>query len=115
MPADEKTLERIAKLLRLAAPSSGTTDAERESAALEVARLFEEHDIDLGAAVSRPRVQQEAPRKVSPHAWVLTIALQYCNCEFCNTPISRGDAAWVRVMPGARVLYRHNYSPCALA
>lgn len=118
MPADDKILERVAKLLRLAAPSSGTTDAERASAALEVAKLVEEHGIDLGAVLARPRPQTEhhrPPPKTSPHAWVLTVALQHSGCAHCHLPISPGDVVWTRVLPSLDIERRHNYGSCRLA
>jgi hypothetical protein len=39
--------ERIAKLLRLASPKSGSTEAERASAALEAAKLFGEFELQI--------------------------------------------------------------------
>jgi hypothetical protein len=116
MPADDKILERVAKLLRLAAPSSGTTDAERASAALEVAKLVEDHSIDLGAVLARPKPKlQHEPHRTSPHAWVLSVALQHCGCAHCHCPISPGDVVWTRILPGLEIERRHNYGPCKLA
>ena len=43
--ADHDIGVRIAKLLRLASPKSGSTEPERASAALEAAKLFGDHDL----------------------------------------------------------------------
>jgi hypothetical protein len=40
-----KVIERAEKLLRLASPTSGSTEHERAAAALEAAKLIAEHDL----------------------------------------------------------------------
>jgi hypothetical protein len=111
MAASDKILKRIENLLRLAAPTSNTTEAERSNAALEAARLIQEHAVSV-----RPEDPPAPPKRsqggVVHGAWVLTQALQWCNCSHCNNKISQGDIVWVRVLSVARVDYRHNCKPC---
>ena len=45
MAVDRKILERIEKLLRMAGPASGATEHEKQSAATEALKLFNEHDL----------------------------------------------------------------------
>ncbi len=116
MAADEdKTLRRIEKLLRLAAPSSNSTEAERVSAALEVAKLFDEHPfaiVPVAEGQARERAEHKRAR-VARNVWMMTIALQHCNCSHCNTLISRGDHVWVRIIDN-RAEFRHNAGPCRI-
>lgn len=107
---DDKIVDRVEKLLRLAAPESNTTEGERESAALEAARLIAEH----GLVVSRGRERRELV-EVAPHAWVLTQALNYHGCAFCGSVISPRDIIWMRTLPGHRQEYRHNSPKCRIA
>jgi uncharacterized protein DUF2786 len=44
----EKALERVRKLLALAAPGSGASEEEARSAAVQVARLIAEHGLSVG-------------------------------------------------------------------
>ena len=108
MTTDPKVLERIGKLLRLAAPSSGTTEAERASAALEAARLIEEFDVDVS---SKPEAKPH-PTRVSRGVWVPSVALQHCSCSWCSQLIAPGDVVWIRVRADNFIDYRHNYEPC---
>ena len=64
MALEPKIAERIAKLLRLAAPSSGTTEGERASAALEAAKLIAEHKLVVAEPqpVEKPRQRRARPR-----------------------------------------------------
>lgn len=110
MAADPKILTRIGNLLRLAAPSSGTTDAERASAAIEAARLIEEHDIRIDE-IPRP---SKGPVRVAPDAWVMSVALQHSSCSACHGAISPDDIVWLRIVKGHRE-FRHNYGKCAIA
>jgi hypothetical protein len=72
--AEPKTLQRIEKLLRLAAPGSGTSEAERTSAALEAARLFASTDAMVvdkpppPPRQPRPRPRPHTPDGYRPHA-----------------------------------------------
>lgn len=110
MTADQKALDRIGKLLRLAAPSGGSTEHERASAALEAVRIIDE----LGVKVTFDSGEAPPPhRNVVRGAWVVSIALDFAGCSSCHGRISRGDAVWIRVVQN-RVEYRHNYKPCAL-
>lgn len=113
MPADQKTLQRLSKLLRLAGPSSGTSEAERASAALEAARLIEEHDIDFGAEKPQ-RASRSTGRASVKNVWVLSMAPYNCGCAECHKPISKSDIVWIKVQPDLGVLYRHNYGRCKL-
>jgi hypothetical protein len=105
--SDDKIVDRVEKLLRLAAPDSNTTESERASAALEAARLVAEH----GLVVSRRGANVE----VAPHAWVLTQALNYHGCSHCGSVISPRDIIWMRTLPGHRQEYRHNSPKCRIA
>lgn len=110
--SDEKILSRIEKLLRLAAPSSNSTEHERASAALEAAKLISEHGLGIGV-----RVEDEKPKskRATKGVWALLVALQHCSCSHCWKVISPGDHVWLRVVErngGNHVEYRHNYAPC---
>lgn len=105
--ADAKIIERIGKLLRLAAPSSGSTEAERSSAALEAARLIDEH----GVAIAEPK--DKSKKRVAQGVWVHTQALQHCSCSACHGLIAPGDVVWFRVVNHQRE-YRHNTKPCGV-
>jgi hypothetical protein len=107
---DPDTLELIDKLLRLAAPSSGTTIHERTVAALEAARLISENGIALAEQSVKGR--RKNAKTVSPNAWVLSLAPYHCGCSNCGKLISPRDIVWVRVRPDLSTEFRHNYSPC---
>ena len=56
-------IERVLKLLRLAAPTSGTTDHERTSAALEAAKLIMEYDLTVvERPLPAPKERPQPPR-----------------------------------------------------
>ncbi len=115
MTVDQKVLERIEKLLRLAGPSSKGSDHERASAALEAARLFDKHDVELTEPKPTGRASKvSAKSAVKDNAWVLSIALQPSGCSHCGNKISRGDAVWIRVTKDYSVEYRHNMRPCSV-
>ena len=105
---DPKIIERIGKLLRLAAPSSGTTVSERSSAALEAAKLIDEHGVAIQASANG------APSRgrVAHGVWVLTQAVDHCSCGKCHQLISRGDVVWLRVTESLSREYRHNAGHC---
>lgn len=112
MADPDKVLDRVEKLIRLAAPTSGTTQSERESAALEIVRLICEHNLTLRET---PPAEARAVH-IARHAWVLTIALQHSGCSSCGGKISPGDRIWARVRPDDIVEFRHNYlKPCTVA
>lgn len=108
--SDPKVLERIAKLLRLAAPVSGTSEAERASAALEAARLIHEHGVAIAHAEEKPSKRG----KVSSGAWVKTQSLDHCSCSYCGQLISPRDVVWLRIVNDQRE-FRHNAGPCKVA
>lgn len=103
----EKVIERIGKLLRLAAPSSGTTVAERSAAALEAAKLIDEH----GVAMQATKGKSEGRRAVAHGVWVLTQAIDRCACSACGNLISPRDIVWIRVVNLERE-FRHNAGHC---
>lgn len=115
MSVDSRLLDRIDKLMKLAAPDSGTTDHERTSAALEAARLYAEHGVTLS---DRQRDDKRPHRrdkdKVHEHAWVLSIALQHAGCSACGGKISRADAVFIRVRTDMTLEYLHNMRPCSV-
>lgn len=112
---DEKIIERIGKLLRLAAPSSGTTVSERTNAALEAARLIDEHGVAMQSTKSEGS-SNGAPKRstVSHGVWVLTQALDRCACSKCGQLISPRDVVWMRVVNLQRE-FRHNAGFCRVA
>jgi len=109
--SNDRILDRIEKLRRLAAASSNSTEAERASAALEMVRLMEEHDV----AVKREHeAEEEKKKRVAKNVWVLSVALHHVSCSHCCKVIAPRDIIWIRVMPDNRVEYRHKYKPCTV-
>lgn len=106
--ASEKVLDRVEKLLRLAAPSSNSTEHERASAALKAAELIEEH----GLTFREPSKKSEHRATVARNVWILTVAIQYTSCSHCGGKISRADVVWRRVLPDLTIEHRHNCKPC---
>lgn len=106
---DLKVIERIGKLLRLAAPSSGTSEHERANAALEAAKLIDEHSIAMQS--STPNVEPKKSRIVHG-AWIKTQALDHCSCSNCGQLISPRDVVWLRVVRDHDREFRHNADPC---
>lgn len=131
MAADPKIVERVKKLLRLAAPDSGAAPNERESAAVEAAKLIAVHGISVGAAepetetrvVYRDRPAQRREREPPPpgptrmhtpfgaeyyvryapnHAWSWRRGIASCSAT-CSDPTCNG-----RISPGDRVWEREN-------
>lgn len=109
---EAKVIERVGKLLRLAAPSSNTTLAERTAAALEAAKLIDEHKIAITGAQS-PGKSGGGINKVSKDTWVLTQSLDHHGCTCCGGMISRGDVVWFRSVNGERQ-FRHNAGRCSV-
>jgi hypothetical protein len=64
--ADQKVLDRVGKLLRLAAPNSGGTDAERESAMMEAAKLIAENNLVVAPAPPKQRRPRPGPPPPPP-------------------------------------------------
>jgi hypothetical protein len=129
MSVDLKIIDRIEKLLRLAAPSTNS-EHERTSAALEAARLFSEYPLMIvpkeKKRSTRSRAKPPAPPQQSPWAptivpqsfslkpgWCRSVAARdsVCDIEDCGGPIYRGDPVWMR-MDAYRVLYIHVDGPC---
>lgn len=108
-----KALRHVEKLLRLASSSSGASDPERASAALEVVRLITEHDFTV-CPREPPRHQtqktQKPPRRAYPSAaqpaWHKSTSAQVTTCSSveCGVVIPRGAVIWRRV-DGFRVEY----------
>lgn len=139
MPADDKTLARIKKLLALAAPDSGTTQSERESAAVEAAKLIAQHGVSVGAEPKievktrvvyrdRQRVAEVPPpgptRMRTPFGqeytvryhwtdWRQGVASGYGTCcdPSCNGRVAPGDRVWQREK-GGRMEYLHADGIC---
>lgn len=115
MASQEKTLKLIGKLLRLAAPDSGTNENERSVAALELARLISENNLSIGDSVptaQQSHQPQQQKQKVAHGIWLLSVALQHTSCEQCGRMISRADVIWLRVVEGRGIQYRHNTDSC---
>jgi hypothetical protein len=114
MAPDQRIRDRIDKLLRLGAPQSGTTEAERISALQEAARLVAEHDISFSAEPEeRPRAKNGS-KPVSRNTWMLSVALDHCSCSHCHGLISPRDIIWLRVRADNTIEYRHKYQPCTV-
>lgn len=114
----DKVISTVEKLLRLAAPSSGAPEPERESAALEAARLISEHELEVvepePEKKRRRREVEDEEVRVRPSAWVLSVALDWCGCAHCLGLIAPRDVVWLRVIPGRGLEHRHNYGECAI-
>jgi len=131
MSVDQKIIERIEKLLRLAAPSTNS-EHERTSAALEAARLFSEHPVMVAPKEkkrsTRSRAKPPAPPPQHQSPWAPTIVPQsfnqkpgwcrsvaardsVCVDQDCGGAIYRGDPVWMR-MDAFRVEYIHADGPC---
>ena len=105
----DKIVERVEKLLRLAAPRSGSTEPERASAALEAAKLIDEHDLVVSREEKRRKREASIVMK---DVWFMSIALDFCSCSACSELISKGDHVWTRVVRAGQAEYRHNMVPC---
>lgn len=125
--ADAKTLARIQKLLKLAAPGSNAPLPERESAAIEAAKLIAENDLVVREQererpaprrAASPRAPRPAPRQSwTPPGWERSIASHpaYCADESCRGVILPGDAVWTRTVLtpfGVEIEYLHIEAPC---
>jgi hypothetical protein len=115
---DVKVVERIKKLLRLAAPKSGSTEAERASAALTALDLCDRHGITLDINTAHAHDAKgpiEDRTYVVKNIWMRTQAQDARSCAYCGGKISRGDMVYVRAVSGAmRFEYRHHYKPCGV-
>lgn len=123
--ADQKVLDRVGKLLRLAAPNSGGTDAERESAMMEAAKLIAENDLVVAPAPPKPRRQRPpAPPPSTAYApyyppppppsprwgyypgsssnWTEATAPTTGSCCACHRTIYRGETTWYDSAHGHR-------------
>lgn len=129
MAIDVKILSRVEKLLKLAAPTSGTTEAERTSAALEAAKMIAAHNLVVrereAARPKRPIPRQ--PRRSQPtpqwmmrppdpaSGWVRSTAMTngICVDPDCGEPIIRGDDVYMKLQ-GFSVVYVHagGTGPC---
>lgn len=117
----DKVLSTVEKLLRLAAPTSGAPQPERESAALEAARLISENNLVVREPDKRRRRRSPMDDfmhgdevEIRTSAWVLNVANDHCSCSACAGLIAPRDIVWIRVIPGVGVEYRHKYAPCGV-
>jgi len=98
--ASEAILEKIRKLLRLAAPGSGATEEEAALAADRAQGLllrFKLERADLGAlhgaavaASSDPVVERDFAMPGRPPTWFGMILAAVCDTGFCRCMLSRG-------------------------
>lgn len=119
----QQLIAQVEKLLRLAAPSSGSTEHERAVAGIEAARLFVEHDLTVQARepVRRAAARQPAPPRrwpPSPMAppgqnWRRSVAARdsLCDDPDCQGMIFEGDPVWMK-MSGFKAKYIHIGGPC---
>jgi len=119
----KRAIERVNKLLRLAAPSSGTTEAERTNAALQAAKIFSENN--LTAIYEEPkrkrRPQPHASREYHPRSvyrnpvtyapkvyaqhganWTAVELDVDCPCVVCGNTLYAGEAAFYSQNHGYR-------------
>lgn len=137
---DEKILSRVQRLLALAAPDSGATQYERESAAIEAVRLITTHKIPVGQPeriVYRDRTSAQSRRREPPppgpttmrtpfgaeyhvryhpmasRDWRRGVASRKATCadENCNGTIQPGERVWERER-GGQIEYLHADGPC---
>lgn len=122
-----RAIERAQKLLRLASPSSGATEAERTSAALEAAKIFAENALEVQEAEEKPKRRRPRPpptttpspyspqpyhppptvRYYSPysaHDWREVLMTHACKCGACHQVIQKGDYAYYAEAQGYRCL-----------
>jgi hypothetical protein len=128
VPVDQKIIDRVEKLLRLAGPATNS-EHERTSAALEAARLFNEHQLivttkDAKKRNARPRAKPPAPPTpwnaavvptdfTAKPGWCKSVAARDSVCvdPDCRQEIFKGDPVWMR-MDAFRVEYIHVNGPC---
>jgi len=122
--ARARAVERVQKLLRLAAPGNGTTEAERTNAALEVAKIIAEHGLSVAVpppVVKKrrkpPSAQQQhwppprvwvQPYRPSGSDWVEVEVYTRCTCVVCGSLLGVGESAWFAPDHG----YRHYDITC---
>lgn len=125
MAVDPKIIERVDKLMKLAAPSSGAADPERVVAALEAVRLFSVHDLVVSPREHKKRAARAksaappstttggAARSPIPAMWRKSIAARdsVCADPECQGLIERGDEVWMKI-DGFRVEYLHVGEDC---
>ncbi len=92
---------RVEKLLRLAGPSSRAEVHERASAALEVARMYEDGEFTVREARSRHTVRPATGLK-----WAKSIAARESACAICEGVVERGENVWTRIS-GFKSEYLH--------
>lgn len=132
MTASPKIVERVNKLLRLAAPSGGSTEGERTSAALEAAKLISEHGLTVAEPPPPPPKNQRPPqpRRARPKSrpvdrpgkrsetwapvaqdddWFPVDVASAVACVACGVPIWPGEEAFF----SSRFGYRHHDISCS--
>ncbi len=111
--ADQKTLDRVAKLLRLADPKSGAPEPERASAALECAKIIAEHGLSVVVPPTPPKRRRapaptpapiyHAPRYPRSNSnWTEASPLWAVSCIMCGRLIQPEESAFVDIMQGWR-------------
>lgn len=104
--ASDRDIDRVRKLLALAAATSGGTVPERENAALEAVRLMHVHDLDV---CPRPPPPVRVPRQRAAYQpvpapvriqgmWGASGATARANgheqCAVCGYLFKRGELLW---------------------
>jgi hypothetical protein len=127
-PVDPKIIERVGKLLRLAAPSAGGTVAEQVNAMTEAAKLIDEHGLVVAQAPPKERKRKRPSQAatsntpVDPNIWIrhvrwvppttqdwtASVAHATHECCACHQPLVVGEAIWVSTYYG----YRHYNITC---
>lgn len=129
--SDEKAAALVAKLLKLAAPDSGASEAERASAALEACKLIAENNLSVATQTaararraptvtvvysSGPPVWSPSAAAPSPYGWdprpfADTNSTPFrparapfettCGVQGCARSISEGESVWRRTKNGS--------------
>lgn len=127
---DKKVLDRVEKLIRLAAPSSNTTIEERQSAALEACKIIAENDLTVKPKEEKKKRTRHANTYSQPQAWgpqapwggqaqnppqgwARSRAARdgWCEDPECRGPIAKGDQVWARII-GFDTQYLHLGGDC---
>ncbi len=110
--AEAKIIDRIQKLWRLASPTSGSTEAERASAALTALDMMDKHGISLDINTSNYRAAASSEERTYAvrDVWMRVQSQGHSRCSACSNLISPGDMIYVRpVRDQFEYEFRHHY------
>jgi hypothetical protein len=93
----EKAIERVQKLLKLAAPNSGATEEEARSAAVQAVRLVAEHGLSVGDAPQASAVDLDQVTRLAFRVIELEHALERTKAAHVART-REDDRLWARVV-----------------